>query len=395
MQVSGHIRKREKKDGSPSYQIVIEMPIDPTDGSRRRVYKTVKGTKKETEKVMRQMIDDVENQCYVKDNKLTVGVWIMEWSEIYLKNLSPTTQQGYRQQIENYILSSPISKIRLQDLTTNDVQKWINNILECSPISNKSISAKTVKNIYHNLSAAIEKAVSLDLVKKNVCKAVVLPKIKKYVATVYDENDVQKLLAAAQGTDMELMLIIDINLGLRRGELLGLKWKHIDFENGLVMIEDNVVEVRKNISEDRVITKAPKSNSGKRVIPISNTLIAILKKARREYIERKLRQGVDYVDEDYVICQPNGKPYKPASISKKFNEFLKKNNLKHIRFHDLRHTNATLMLKEGISPKVAQMRLGHSDFSTTMNIYSHVLKSVETEAAERLESVIFSNVSNQ
>ena len=142
---------------------------------------------------------------------------------------------------------------------------------------------------------------------------------------------------------MELPLMIDINLGLRRGELLGLKWKHIDFENKLISIEDNVVEVESDVSPDRIFTKAPKSQSGKRVIPISSTL----------------------------------------------NEYLKKKNLKHIRLHDLRHTNATLMLAQGISPKVAQVRLGHSDCSITMNTYSHVLRSVETEAAEKIENVIF------
>ena len=107
---------------------------------------------------------------------------------------------------------------------------------------------------------------------------------------------------------------------------------------------------------------------------------------------QKMRMGIDYHDNGYVVCQENGKPYKPNSFTSKFRRFLKNNNLKHIRFHDLRHTNATLMLTQGISPKVAQMRLGHSDFSITMNTYSHVLRSVETEAAEKIENAIFNNV---
>ena len=117
-----------------------------------------------------------------------------------------------------------------------------------------------------------------------------------------------------------------------------------------------------------------------------------LKKAHTDYLVRKLKMGKDFFDGDYVVCQENGKPYKPNSFTDKFNNFLKKNKLKHIRLHDLRHTNATLMLTQGISPKVAQMRLGHSDYSTTMNIYSHVLKSVETEAAEKIENAIFSSI---
>ncbi len=394
MQVSGHLRKRETKGDKSSYQIIIELPVNPTTGKRNRIYKTVRGTKKEAEKVMRKMMDDLENHTYVKDNKITVAEYLKIWFDLYLTDLSPTTLKGYEYQIENYIINQDIGKIRLQDLTTSDVQRWINSLYDESPLSNKPLSAKTVKNIYHNLCAAIDKAVVLEYVKKNVCKAVSLPKVQKYTAEVYDEEEVQALLNAIKGTDMELPLMIDINLGLRRGELLGLKWKHIDFEKGLISIEDNMVEVKKEVSADRVLTKSPKSASGQRVIPISSTLIEYLKKAHSEYLLKKFKMGKDFFDGDYVVCQENGKPYKPNSFTDKFNNFLKKNNLKHIRLHDLRHTNATLMLTQGISPKVAQMRLGHSDYSTTMNIYSHVLKSVETEAAEKIENVIFSSIAN-
>ena len=391
MQVSGHIRKRVNKNNSISYQIIIELPIS-SNGKRNRKYKTINGTKKQAEKVMRKMMDDLENHTYIEDNNVTVAEFVENWYKLYLTDLSPTTLKGYEYQIENYIINQDIGKIRLQDLTTSDVQQWINSLYEESPLSNKPLSAKTVKNIYHNLCAAIDKAVVLELVKKNVCKAVSLPKVQKYTAEVYDEKEVQALLNAIKGTDMELPLMIDINLGLRRGELLGLKWKHIDFEKGLVSIEDNMVEVKKEVSADRLLTKSPKSASGQRVIPISSALNEYLKKAHTDYLLRKLKMGKDFFDGDYVVCQENGKPYKPNSFTDKFNNFLKKNKLKHIRLHDLRHTNATLMLTQGISPKVAQMRLGHSDYSTTMNIYSHVLKSVETEAAEKIENAIFSSI---
>lgn len=394
MQVSGHIRKRVKKNGDVSYQIIIELPIDPATGKRNRKYKTIKGTKKQAEKVLRKMMDDLENHTFVEDSNITVSELVMMWFELYLKDLSPTTLEGYEYQIKNYIVNQDIGKIRLQDLTTSDVQRWINSLYDESPLSNKPLSAKTVKNIYHNLCAAIDKAVVLEYVKKNVCKAVSLPKVQKYTAEVYDEKEIQQLLNVIKGTDMELPLMIDVNLGLRRGELLALKWKHIDFEKGFVSIEDNMVEVKKEVSADRTLTKAPKSISGQRIIPISPSLTDYLKKAHTEYLLKKLKMGKDFFDGDYVVCQENGKPYKPNSFTDKFNKFLKKNNLKHIRLHDLRHTNATLMLTQGISPKVAQMRLGHSDYSTTMNIYSHVLESVATEAAEKIENVIFNSIAN-
>ena len=152
MLVSGHIRKRETKSGSPSYQIIIELPFNYEKGKRNRIFKTVKGTKKEAEKVMRKMMDDLENHTYVEDSKITVGEFAEQWYDLYLKDLSPTTLGGYRYQIENYIINQEIGKIRLQDLTTSDVQRWINSLYDESPLSNKPLSAKTVKNIYHNFS---------------------------------------------------------------------------------------------------------------------------------------------------------------------------------------------------------------------------------------------------
>ena len=230
------------------------------------------------------------------------------------------------------------------------------------------------------------------MVRKNVCDGDVLPKVEKYVAQVYNEAEVAKFMELIKGTDMELPMMLDLVLGLRRSELLALKWEHIDFENSIIHIKDNRVEVKKSISKERVVTKDPKSKSGKRDIPITDSFVAFLKNARKVYLENKMRLGSEFYDGDYVVCQHDGKPYKPASMSSKFNKFLKKHNLKHIRLHDIRHTNATLMLAKGIATKTAQERLGHSDFSTTMNTYSHVLDSVAKDAANTIEDVLFTKI---
>ena len=138
----------------------------------------------------------------------------------------------------------------------------------------------------------------------------------------------------------------------------------------------------------KVVTKLPKSEAGIRDIPISSSLKKLLKKYKVEFLKKKLKYNLGE-KEDYVISQNDGKPYKPYSFTKKFRTFLEKNCLRHIRLHDLRHTNASIMLQQGISPKVAQQRLGHSDFSVTMNTYSHIMKTVENEAADKLDEVLF------
>lgn len=386
MNVSYHIRERKKG----VYQIVIELPCNHTNGKRKRIYKTVHGSKKLTEQAARKIVQQIESQTYIAPNKMSVKDCVNLWFELYSADKSPTTLNSYRYQLDHYIIPL-LGDIPVQEISTARIQKWINDIYKCSPVSKKPLSAKTVKNIYLNLSAALNRAVALGIISKNPCDNVMLPKIKKYEAQIYDEEGIKKLIACSKGTDMEVPIMLELSLGLRRGELIALRWENVDLQNGIVRICENRVESKNG----KVITKSPKSSAGNRIIPLSPSLIKMLKIHHIEFMKKQLQFGVGRNKDDYVICQPNGQPYKPFSFTKKFRTLLEKNNLKHIRLHDLRHLNASIMLSQGISPKVAQQRLGHSDFSTTMNIYSHVMKSVENEAAQKLDSVLFQDVSSE
>ena len=149
----------------------------------------------------------------------------------------------------------------------------------------------------------------------------------------------------------------------------------MDFEEGILSVEENLVTV-----ENERITKSPKTKSGRRCIQIPTTLLELMKNT---YEDRHAGEN------DYIVCQQDGTPYKSDSFSLKFRRFLEANGLRHLRLHDLRHINATIMLTSGISPKVAQERLGHASYQITMDIYSHVLQNVEKEAANKIDSVLF------
>ena len=386
MKATYHLRAR----GKGKWQIVIEQPTDHTTGKRNRIYKTVSTSKREAEQIALKIISQIQTDSYIKPTKLSVREFMNTWYNLYLSDKSPTTLNGYRYQIDNYIIPM-LGNIFVQDLNTITIQKWINDIHTKSPVSQKALSPKTIKNIFLNLSAALNKAVALNIINRNPCDAVVLPKAAKYEAHIYDESGIQKLIDCAKGTDMEVPIMLELSLGLRRGELIALRWENVDLENKTVNICENRVEA----AHGKVITKSPKSVAGIRTIPLSPSLVVLLKNHYKEFLKKQFKYGIGHNKDDYVICQPNGKPYKPFSFSKKFRTLLEKNNLEHIRLHDLRHLNASIMLSQGISPKVAQQRLGHSDFSTTMNIYSHVMKSVENEAAQKLDDVLFQKASNQ
>lgn len=386
---SGHIRKRESGNGKNSWQIVIERDIDPATGDRRRTYKTMKGvTKKQAEKELVKMLNELNEGTFVEANNQSFGQFLDDWLDTYIRPIkSPTTIAGYERQIGKYIIPA-LGMKKLQGLQTIDIQKFYNSMLEGSPLSGEPMAPKTVKNIHMNVKAALRQAVKLDLIKKNPAENVILPKTKKYKAEVYDQEEVAMLMEVIRDTDMEIPISLAVSLGLRRGELLALTWNSIDFDNYKVKINSNLVQIDKEI-----YIKDPKTESSIREIEIPKTLVPMLQKERKKYLERKIRLGKEFKDNNLIVCKENGESFKPASFTRKFQRLIERHGMKRLRFHDLRHTNATLMLKLGINPKVAQQRLGHASISTTMDIYSHVLTEIEKEAAEKLDNGIFYNTS--
>ncbi len=228
-----------------------------------------------------------------------------------------------------------------------------------------------------------EKAVKLRLIPYNPCEAAELPKLKKYHASVYPPSMIQNLLDTASDTDMFLAVFLLVMVGLRRGELLALRWSDIDFRNKVIKVRSNMVN-----GENGCIIKAPKSEAGIRDIHVGDDVITILKQARTQYVADASDYGIGVQNLNFVIHQKDGSPIKPDSMTQKWQRFLKTHKLPKIRLHDLRHSNATALIQAGVNPRVVQQRLGHSDVNITLNTYTHVLPEMDVEAAEKLESIL-------
>ena len=186
---------------------------------------------------------------------------------------------------------------------------------------------------------------------------------------------------------MFIPVLLATNLGLRRGEVLALKWEHIDFEHAVVHVCENTV-----ITEQGALTKAPKSSAGIRDITLGAGVLKELKHAHAQYNRNKLAMGPKFKDSGLVFSQADGGAYRPESLTRMWRRFLEKHQLKDIRFHDLRHSCATAMLEAGVDPKTVQNRLGHSDITMTMNIYAHCTQNMDRNAAQKLDDLFSSAI---
>jgi len=372
---TGHLKPRENKDGSKSYQITIELDPDPISGKRIRRYKTVKGTKKQANAKLLELLAQYNSGNVISTSTMRLGTWVDQFVQNYLPNIEATTRDSYEEKIRNHIKPS-LGTIPLNILNTNTIQTWVNDMIK------KGLSPKTIRNTFNVLNPALKKAVLLRMLPHNPCEGVALPKLQKPKVEVYTKAESKQVLSAAKGTDLYLFVLLSLSLGTRRGELSALKWENIDFEKRTIKVCESRVHANKT-----VIEKDPKSEAGNRTITVGSDVMNELRKAKEAYDEKAKEPW--FRDLGFVICKEDGTPYRPDSLTQKWERFTERNNLPHIKLHGLRHTNATTLIAAGISPKVVQQRLGHADVSITLNTYTHVLPSMDKEAAEKIDNILF------
>jgi len=374
--MKGHISKRGSK-----WSIMVDIGKDPKTGQRRQKRFSGYNTKKEAQTDLNKILYELEQGTFIIPSTDTLGEYLNYWIEQRKHNLSPTTVYGYKSMMQNHIIPE-LGNIKLAELKPLHLQKYYNLKLQ-------TLSNQTVLHHHRMLRKALQDAKEWQLIKINPADHVEVPKAKKYKAEVLNIDEIKILLKALEGDRLEVPISIILFLGLRRGELLALKWSDIDYKNKTISIQRNLVRGGDDGTE--LILKEPKTEESTRAIPISDNIIALLKKQELKQKGNKLKIGKYYKDSNFIFTTEMGDLINPATFSRTFGDFIKKNNLKHVRLHDLRHTNATLMLKSNIPAKIASERLGHSNISTTLDLYSHVLDDMERETSDKLDNMIFNS----
>lgn len=343
---------------------------------------------KEAEKELQRILNELDGGTYIEETKLSVSSYLRNWLKTYGEpNLSPTSIDGYKSNIENYIIPN-IGNIPLQKLSPIHLQEMYLKLSQKGRLYGKEgLLPRSIRYIHRNLSKALDESMKMQIIKKNVATLVTISNVKLYNAEIYDEDEVITLLNVVKDTDMEVPITLAVTLGLMRGELLGLKWCDINLIEGKMTINNNLVS-----TSNGVVLKTQKISTSCRTLELSDSIVKLLKKHQKSQKENKFKLGGEYKDNDLVCCYSDGSVIQPKNFSKKFAYFLRKNGLKHIRLYDLRHTNATLMLEYGVPAKVASQRLGHSSINITMDLYSHVTTNMQKEVAEKIENGIFNKL---
>jgi integrase len=380
----GTISKR--KDGT--WCAAITVGNDPETGKQKRRFFYGKTRAEVAEKLLKVQ-NDFRTGIYVEPNKITFGMWLDTWLEEYKRpQIRPSSYELYKS-IINLHIKPTLDNVALQDIRPEHLQtlynaKYDNGLKDIE----RGLSASSVKRMHTMIKNCLQQAIKNNLIPRNSAEATILPKIKKSQIQVFTLENQQKFLKALAGERMKAAFIIALATGIREGELLGLYWNDIDLEQGILSIQRSIRRVQTSGAADKktaLIFQEPKTESGKRFIPLPDAALTGLKEHKKQQVIEKLAAGEIYENEcNLVFCTELGKPIDPRNFRKLFKRILNKANIPDIQFHALRHTFATRLLELNENPKVVQEILGHADISTTMNVYSHVLPDVKKAAAQKL-----------
>jgi len=373
----GTIYKR--KDGRWCGQLTIGTTAE---GKQKR--KSFYGdTRKEVARKMTEMKHKIFTGTYIEQTNMKLEDWLKQWVKGRKTALAYSTYRNYEMMIRNHLIPT-LGKTKLKELSARQVQDLLNHKLEHGKVNGEGgLSASTVKYIYTTLHAALEQAVKERMIPNNICVAVEVPKKQaEHKLHTWNNKQVNKFLNHAKSFKFYEVFFLALNTGMRKGELLGLQWKDIDFNK-------NKIEVKRQLTrtDEGLIFKKVKTKSGNRTIPITDDVAKFLRSHKIKQSEHKLALGAGYYQNDLIACNGIGNALDGRNLNREFKKVIKEAGLPEIRFHDLRHTFSTTYLQNGGNIKTLQQILGHSSITVTIDTYSHVTDEMLYEASKNISTM--------
>lgn len=354
----------------------IDVPIGYNGSRRFRHIETFIGTKKEAILRESEIKLSIKNKTYINKTKLTVKDLFEEWLK-YSKDIwSPKTYISNKHWIGN--ITKALGHIRLQDLNVKILEDFYHELR-----TNTNYSDKTIQHHYTLISSALNKAVVWGYIINNPNSRIEKPKIKKKEIKCYSPDEVSLLVNSLQEEPLkyQALIMLALDSGARRGEITGLTWEDIDLKNNTMKI-NKTTQYIKGLG---IFEKETKTDTSNRTIYLSTTTINILKKYKKEQLEKKLKLGSKWGNSKRIFTTEYGTDMHPDTPSQIFQRIIKKHNLKRINFHGLRHTCISLQISSGIQAQIISKRAGHSSVTVTHNTYSHFFENEFKEVANKMD----------
>jgi len=369
------------KEGRNNYYVVLSSYDDKGKRIRKSVYTDIpiKGdTRRKAKAKLAEILAEYSDECVDFSKDADFMDFMEEWLETLKVSIASTTHNSYRYTLTGHILPyfKP-RKLKVKDVTPAVIQKYVNDKLK------EGLSPNTVRKHLFNISKCLDSAVRQNIIAFNPVKRIEMPKKERYTgAKYYNESQIEKLLEVSKGGILEIVILLTLFYGLRRSEVLGLRWDAVDFENKTITISHTVVIVGKTVHrQDRT-----KNDASHAPLPLPSKIALQLLEWKERQQELKALQPNDYQDSGYICTKLNGEPLPPNFVTQHFTLLLKKNDMPRIRFHDLRHSSASYLKYLGFDLKEIQTWLRHKDIQTTMNIYTHLDMEAKENIANSLDA---------
>lgn len=367
----GHVAKKGN-----NWYVVIDVGRDHRN-KRKQKWFSGYSRKKDAEKDLPKIIAKLE-KGYTDPADMTMEEYFNQWLARKKNTVAPGTYEHYESYMKKHIIPG-LGNWKISKLEHHHIESFLIEIAE------KDLSQRSKKHIYRILSSAIKKGKRYGI-KEGIMEDIEAPKVDRKEIEYWSEEEVQAFMSNLKSKNHALPIILALATGMRRGEILGLKWSHVDFDK-------KKISVYQQLKKDEVgqwnLSPQLKTSTSYRTIDIDEDTIELLKNHKKQQERDKLKCGPDYEDNNLVCCTSTGGVIRPTYLRTVFNRTIEKSGVKKISFHGLRHTHATLLLRAGVHPKVVQERLGHRSIQTTLDTYSHVIPGIQEIAATSIQKSLY------
>jgi len=379
--MKGGIRRR----GDRSYQIFVSLGKDPATGKYKCLNQTVKGTREEAKAVRARLVDQIASGGFVPPNKMTLAEYLEIWLNEHARpNLAPRTAEGYQLIVRRHLIPA-LGRLTLSGLKAEHIQRYMSEKLSSGRADGKGgLSPRTVRHHYVTLHTALGHAVKMGLLARNAADAVSPPRYQRHQWQSLSEYGVSSVLEAARETRYYCLFYLALYTALRRSELLALRWCDVD----LLLCRVHVTRSLHQMGGGEMVIRSPKSERSRRVVSLPPSAGEVLREHRAGQARQRANVGNRLKEDDLVFSSPDGSPLRPDSVTHAWVKLVRRIGLDGTRLHDARHTHASLMLKQGVHPKIVQERLGHASIQLTLDTYSHVAPGLQEAAAAGFDSMI-------